>query len=208
MDRGKNIINIFFVFLILAVILNTSMTCLLTIWVRENIDNLKDFQKDIHNFQKDIQELKKKVEIEIKLRQELFPKLQKSALLLNKYNPGLDYLTALRYALRIYECSDKEVNLEILTALIVVESSANHQAISEKGALGLTQVMPLIWGYDKATLFNPYKNIEIGSEILKGYVKQHGLLGGLSAYNSGHKEYSKKYASYVLRIADQHFFLR
>ena len=205
MKWKKLITNIVIGFFVLAVMLNTTMTYLLTSWVREDRKVLTQVQKDIREFQKDIEELKKQIEVEIKLRQQLFPKLQKSALLLNKYNPGLDYATALQYAFRIHECSGREVNLEVLTALICVESSANHRAISKKGALGLTQVMPRVWGYDEETLFNPYKNIEIGSKILKFYVAQHGLIGGLSAYNSGRKNFSKKYARHILNMANQHF---
>ncbi|MBW2184702.1 MAG: lytic transglycosylase domain-containing protein, partial [Deltaproteobacteria bacterium] len=45
----------------------------------------------------------------------------------------------------MYKCSESPVTPELLTALIVVESSANHVAVSNKGAVGLTQVMPHIW---------------------------------------------------------------
>ncbi|MBW2221987.1 MAG: lytic transglycosylase domain-containing protein, partial [Deltaproteobacteria bacterium] len=127
--------------------------------------------KDVH---KEIVELKAKVEEEIKLREELFITLRKSASLLKEYNPRLGEVTAFRYACKIYECSQHPVTPELLTALIVVESSANHIAVSKKGAVGLTQVMPRIWQINKKELFNPYKNIEVGSEILKYYIDKHG----------------------------------
>ena len=97
------------------------------------------------------------------------------------------------------------MGFDILNALIVVESSANHRAISEKGALGLTQVMPDIWNHDYETLINPYQNIEIGAAILKSYVERHGLQGGLSAYNSGRKDAALGYAHKVKQIAHMHF---
>ncbi|MCK5514461.1 MAG: lytic transglycosylase domain-containing protein [Deltaproteobacteria bacterium] len=155
--------------------------------------------KDVH---KEIVELKAKVEEEIKLREELFITLRKSASLLKEYNPRLGEVTAFRYACKIYECSQHPATPELLTALIVVESSANHIAVSKKGAIGLTQVMPRIWQINKKELFNPYKNIEVGSEILKYYIDKHGIKGGLSSYNSGKKNRSLRYARYVIKVAE------
>jgi Transglycosylase SLT domain len=155
--------------------------------------------KDVH---KEIVELKAKVEEEIKLREELFITLRKSASLLKEYNPRLGEVTAFRYACKIYECSQHPITPELLTALIVVESSANHIAVSKKGAIGLTQVMPRIWQINKKELFNPYKNIEVGSEILKYYIDKHGIKGGLSSYNSGKKNRSLRYARYVIKVAE------
>ena len=149
----------------------------------------------------EIIELKVQVEKEIKLREDLFSALQKSANLLRQYNPRLNRVTAFKYAYKIYECSESPVTPELLTALIVVESSANHVAVSNKGAVGLTQVMPHIWQYQKRELIDPYKNIEVGSKILKYYIDKHGVEGGLSSYNSGNKRSSLRYARYILRVA-------
>ena len=149
----------------------------------------------------EIMELKVQVEKEIKLREDLFSSLQKSANLLRQYNPRLNRVTAFKYAYKIYECSKSPVTPELLTALIVVESSANHVAVSNKGAVGLTQVMPHIWQYQKRELFDPYKNIEVGSKILKYYIDKHGVEGGLSSYNSGNKRSSLRYARYILKVA-------
>ncbi|MFC1591932.1 transglycosylase SLT domain-containing protein [Thermodesulfobacteriota bacterium] len=179
-------------------IANMAMTGLLLQRVRTDRNSLQQLDQDM-------QIIKQKLETEIQLRQDLFPQLKKSARLLQKYNPRLDFATALRYASKIYECSDSKVSFEILTALIVVESSANYRAVSSKGALGLTQVMPNIWKCDRTVLIDPYKNIEIGSSILRHYVGRHGLMGGLSAYNSGKKNASLRYARKVVRIASLHF---
>ena len=158
--------------------------------------------KAIQDVHKEIVELKAKVEEEIKLREELFTTLRKSASLLMEYNRQLDSVTAFKYACKIYECSEHPVTPELLTALIVVESSANHIAVSEKGAIGLTQVMPRIWQFNKQELFNPYRNIEAGSEILKHYIGKYGIKGGLSSYNSGKKNRSMGYAHYVIKVAE------
>jgi hypothetical protein len=149
----------------------------------------------------EIMELKVQVEKEIKLREEFFSALQKSANLLRQYNPRLDRITAFKYAYKIYKCSESPVTPELLTALIVVESSANHVAVSNKGAVGLTQVMPHIWQCQRNELFNPYKNIEVGSKILKYYIDKHGVEGGLSSYNCGNRRSSLRYARYVLKVA-------
>ena len=198
MKKSVNLKNTILAFLVMILIFNTAVTCMLTYWISED----RKFLRDVHA---DVQEIKKKVEAELNLREDLFPKLKKSAQLLRKYNPDLDQLTALTYAYKIYECSDADVSFNILTALIVVESSADYRAVSSKGALGLTQVMPRIWKFDKSTLTNPYKNIEIGSSILKHYIKRHGLVGGLSAYNSGRRNRSVRYAKKVLKIANHYF---
>jgi len=181
-----------------AIIFNTVTSGVLIVWMNQDRTSLKKVEADIC-------ELKDKLEAEINLREKLYPQLKKSAKLLKKYNPTLDHLTTVRYAYKIFQCSDEYVSPDILTALIVVESSADSEAESSKGALGLTQVMPNIWKYDKETLKNPYKNIEAGSLILSHYVKKYGLKGGLSAYNSGKKSGAPRYASKVIRLAGLYF---
>jgi soluble lytic murein transglycosylase-like protein len=171
---------------------------MLAIWINDNRESLQAVNADIRD-------LKDTLEKEIELRKDFFSKLKKSASLLNKYNPGLDYFTALKYACKIYECSDQDLSVRVLTALIVVESNADFRAVSKRGALGLTQVMPGIWKCDRKVLTDPYKNIEIGSSILKNYINRHGLIGGLSAYNSGKKNNSLGYAEKVVTIANEHF---
>ena len=198
MENKNTLKQVLLIIITAVLVINTFMTCMLAIWIKEDRGSL-------NNVQNEIRDIKKALEMEINLRQELFPKLKKSACLLMKYNHRLDYITAIKYASKIYECSDKYVTMDILTALIVVESSANHMAVSKKGAMGLTQVMPGIWRYDTSTLKNPYKNIEIGASILRQYITKHGLIGGLSAYNSGRKTRSVRYAKNILKIANKYF---
>jgi len=186
--------------LVTAVITNTAISCIIALQQRDD-------RVALENLETDLQQVKESLEVEIELRKNIFPKLQKSIQLLRRYNPRLDYITALSYACKIYQCSDETVSFDILNALIVVESGANHRAESSQGALGLTQVMPDIWNHDYETLINPYQNIEIGSAILKSYVERHGLQGGLSAYNCGRKK-SKTghaYARKIKQIAQVHF---
>ena len=151
----------------------------------------------------EVVEHKSRVEEEIKLREQLFATLRQSASYLQRYNPHLDSVTAFSYAYKIYECSEPPLTPELLTALIVVESGANHVAVSSKGAIGLTQVMPAVWQCNEQELLNPYRNIEIGAKILKYYIDRHGVHGGLSSYNSGRKNYALNYAHNVLSIANK-----
>jgi hypothetical protein len=156
----------------------------------------------IRTIHEEILDLQSRVEEESRLRQELFSELRHSASYLQRYNPRLDNDTALKYVCKIRECSEPPVTPELLTALIVVESGANHVAVSRKGAVGLTQVMPQIWQCKKQELLNPYRNIEIGSKILKYYIDRNGIHGGLSSYNSGRTDYALDYAHSVLAIAN------
>jgi hypothetical protein len=156
----------------------------------------------IRTIHEEILDLQSRVEEESRLRQELFSELRHSASYLQRYNPRLDNDTALKYVCKIRECSEPPVTPELLTALIVVESGANHGAVSRKGAVGLTQVMPKIWQCKKQELLNPYRNIEIGSKILKYYIDRNGIHGGLSSYNSGRTDYALDYAHSVLAIAN------
>jgi len=156
----------------------------------------------IRTIHEEILDLQSRVEEESRLRQELFSELRHSASYLQRYNPRLDNNTALKYVCKIRECSEPPVTPELLTALIVVESGANHVAVSRKGAVGLTQVMPQIWQCKKQELLNPYRNIEIGSKILKYYIDRNGIHGGLSSYNSGRTDYALDYAHSVLAIAN------
>lgn len=186
------------------IVLNTIMICLLTIWALED-------RRALQNMSSDIKELKKAVELEIQFREEIFPQIKKSAKVLSKYNPDLDQYEALCLATKIYQCSDEYVPFDILTALIVVESNADHKAVSKKGALGLTQVVPHIWvQYSTADLLDPYKNIEAGASILRWYSQQYGLMEGLRAYNSGAKgitnsSASALFAKKIVLLAQEYF---
>ncbi len=190
-------------FIFTAISINTVMICMLTFWAIDERQTLSIVQVEI-------QELKHRIEMEIKLRQEILPQIKKSTDLLSRYNPDLDPLTALAYAVKIWQCSDEVVPHDLLTALIVVESGADHTAVSPNGALGLTQIMPGHWPYQQKELRDPYKNIEAGAAILRQYIKRHGLIGGLQAYNCGASSQnadgaSLVYAKKVLQMAQSHF---
>jgi soluble lytic murein transglycosylase-like protein len=75
---------------------------------------------------------------------------------------------------------------QLIAAMAVIESYCNPQAISNRGAVGLTQVVPKIWGkqfdFSKINLFNTEDNMTVGTSILSKLVKEHGIRNGLARY--------------------------
>ena len=76
-------------------------------------------------------------------------------------------------------------------AVAKVESNLRHDAISEKGAIGVMQIMPrtglLEFGVKRKELFNPEINVKIGVKFLDKLIKKYkGNIGiALSHYNGG-----------------------
>lgn len=80
----------------------------------------------------------------------------------------------------------------LLAGLIKTESSGNPNAVSPKGAIGLTQIMPETGrnpGYGVQPLQNdsPEENMRFGRDYLDAMIKANGgdVQKGLSAYNQG-----------------------
>lgn len=81
----------------------------------------------------------------------------------------------------------------LILALIRVESGFRPLAISEKGALGLMQILPetaeyvcALYGYEQGDLLDPAYNIKIGVSYL-GYLRSkfENYKTALAAYNAG-----------------------
>ena len=79
------------------------------------------------------------------------------------------------------------VDPELIKAVIAVESGFNRQAVSEKGALGLMQLIPsTARRYGVANPFNPWQNIKAGATYLSEQLQEFGDLKlALAAYNAG-----------------------
>ncbi len=83
----------------------------------------------------------------------------------------------------------------LVDALITQESKWNPEAVSFRGAMGLTQVMPewknskLCSSYLSASdIFDPEKNLDCGLKILSHEIKNQGSVKrGLQVYNGGLK---------------------
>ena len=84
-DHIKSFLQIL---LVVGVIANTAISCVIALQLRDDRSALK-------NLENDLQQVKEALEVEIELRQNIFPQLQKSAQLLRQYNPHLDHMTAL-----------------------------------------------------------------------------------------------------------------
>jgi soluble lytic murein transglycosylase-like protein len=81
-----------------------------------------------------------------------------------------------------------DVDVNLVKAMIHTESNSNPRAVSNKGALGLMQLMPFTardLGVTNA--FDPVQNVDGGVRYLKSLLTQFGgdLSRSLAAYNAG-----------------------
>lgn len=104
----------------------------------------------------------------------------------------------------------RNLDPDLVAAVIVVESRGNPDARSYSGATGLMQVMPLRGRPPVAELLDPDTNIEWGTRILAGNVRwaRGDLVMALGAYFDGRKRARERwprtvsYAHKVLRLYD------
>jgi len=102
----------------------------------------------------------------------------------------------------------KQVTPRLFLSLILRESGFRWQSISDHGAIGLCQVMPLhLEDLEKAgigtDLLDAEVNIEAGVHILMGYAKGvDSITKALSRYNGGYKreKAGRGYARAVLKL--------
>lgn len=70
---------------------------------------------------------------------------------------------------------------------MIVESGGNPLAISGKHSIGVMQIHLPTWGQiadrEGLNLLSIEDNIELGSRILKNYIRQFGLWEGVKRYN-------------------------
>lgn len=95
---------------------------------------------------------------------------------------------------------DKGMSPQIVAAVIFVESSCNADAVSPRGAIGLMGINRHIWRHPARELRDPEANTQIGTTILAGYVRAHGLREGLHRFN-GLGDPSSTYSARVLQVA-------
>ena len=105
-----------------------------------------------------------------------------------------------------------EVPLEVVFAIMRQESEFRPDAVSKKGAMGLMQVMPLIWRNYSLPHFrnvtDPAQNVHVGTRYLADLYEQFGDWKAVfRAYYAGPENYdNKKYDWYanavVKKIAD------
>lgn len=105
----------------------------------------------------------------------------------------------------------KQVTPRLMLSLILRESGFRRSAISDHGAIGLCQVMPLhLEDLEKAgigtDLLDAEVNIEAGVHILMGYAKGvDSITRALSRYNGGYKreKAGRGYAKAVLKLYEE-----
>lgn len=97
---------------------------------------------------------------------------------------------------------------KVLAATIAVESQCEPYAVSSRGALGLSQVMPKIWknkfDFETVNLLNPQDNVRVGATIMAGLIHEHGLARGVQLYNGagvGCETCDGGYSNKVLALA-------
>ena len=81
-----------------------------------------------------------------------------------------------------------DIDPDLVKAIIKVESNFNSTAVSQKGAMGIMQLMPeTAQDYSVSNPFNPMENIEGGTKYLKNLMETFGgdLQLVLAAYNAG-----------------------
>ncbi|TXH14238.1 MAG: hypothetical protein E6R03_09790 [Hyphomicrobiaceae bacterium] len=109
----------------------------------------------------------------------------------------------------IDEAADREgIPRKLFHALTHIESRKNPNAVSHKGAIGLSQVMPFnakFCGLKKADeLKDPIKNLRCGAKILRENLDSaKSTADALSIYNCGRVNCKpgQQYAMDVLRVA-------
>ncbi len=71
-----------------------------------------------------------------------------------------------------------DLNPRLLSVLTLIESRFDPQAVSSRGALGMTQVMPKVWLKriefisDRKDLMDPFLNIHAGAHVLRHYLNR------------------------------------
>lgn len=118
--------------------------------------------------------------------------------IIDQYNENMTENEKMNVAGVIVDMGIKYSNLDInlICATISRESAWEPEIVSEKGAMGLMQIMPetgreiskyegLEWTSAENVLYNPVTNIRIGSQYLSALIYDYEMKGGLAAYNGG-----------------------
>ncbi|MDX8337090.1 MULTISPECIES: lytic transglycosylase domain-containing protein [Cetobacterium] len=89
--------------------------------------------------------------------------------------------------------SKYEIDPALVVSIIKVESSFNHSAVSEKGAIGLMQLMPETADELQVDPFNVSANIEGGIKYFSRCLKlnNNDIALALASYNAGHSNVQK-----------------
>lgn len=94
------------------------------------------------------------------------------------------------YAEQIRKASQKYgISEELIKSVMYIESRGRHDVVSNKGAVGLMQIMPgtaKLYGVPASHLYDWKKNIDLGAKILSDEIRAGGSIEeGLKRYNAG-----------------------
>lgn len=104
---------------------------------------------------------------------------------------------------------DNKLDPSIAASIVATESGCNQYAVSSRGAIGLTQIMPKTWSgrYDfsgRINLLNRRDNVRTGVEIAAELIRQYGLPRGIQKYNGdgiGCASCDGNYSAKILSLA-------
>lgn len=116
---------------------------------------------------------------------------------------------AIEPALAAAETHAEELGFDplLIVAIMAVESSFNHRAVSNMGALGLMQVIPR-YHKDKIgpnrgrnVLFDPETNVRVGTLVLQEGLERYGSMQrALQYYNGSLKDPKARYPRKVMAL--------
>jgi len=99
-----------------------------------------------------------------------------------------------------------KVDPKLVASVVIVESRANPFAVSESDAVGIMQIHLPTWGSladeQGINLFKIEDNADLGVRILSGYIKTHGVWGGVAHYlgHTDDPESLRAAAEYVQKV--------
>lgn len=129
------------------------------------------------------------------------------------YNDKLNYEDALKYGFYV-EVYARKRNLDpdLVVAIIITESHANYLVESSVGAIGLMQIHYKVWkkviDLSKKELFEPKTNIRYGTKILKYYLDRYdgNVVDAVRAYNTGSRK--KLNPNYTTKVLNTYFNIK
>lgn len=165
-----------------------------TVWKSPTDNNAK-----LRDLEKSLQDIRAAMNVD-SVRQFNIQKIMK---IIRRYNQSMP--SSMRYdiANTIYDMSVRysSLDVELICATITHESggSWDPEVVSDSGAMGLLQIMPvtgtwlayyegITWISPEDVLFNPIYNIRIGCRHLASLIEEYSLEGGLAAFNGGEKK--------------------
>lgn len=108
---------------------------------------------------------------------------------------GIDNEKAVKFSEWILTASwENDVPSDLISSVIMTESSFRTNVTSTAGAVGPAQVKPKYWSDSCGDLNNPLDNIRCGAMVLKKYSDQANgdVKAALKMYNVGPTNYRKK----------------